>query len=130
MVKFETTMIAPHTQGMLVLTELPCWAAARSRKYAVSVFNQLPLNTETSNRITSVLHAREAEIKSGEVHVFMEDECHLLSGDTSGYVWGKQNERIEVPIKNSKERRTYYGVIDRQWFGQFLGGYTNQKSKD
>jgi hypothetical protein len=35
---------------MLVLTELPCWAAARSRKYAVSAFNQLPLNTETFNR--------------------------------------------------------------------------------
>jgi len=46
--------------------------------------------------IKSALDAREAEVKAGDVHVFMEDECHLLSGDTSGYVWGKQNERIEV----------------------------------
>jgi putative transposase len=62
--------------------------------------------------IKSILHAREAEIKSGEVIVFMEDECHLLSGDTSGYVWGRRNERIEVPVQNAKERQTYYGVID------------------
>lgn len=44
--------------------------------------------------------------------MFMEDECHLLWGDTLGYVWGKRNERIEVPIKNEKERQTYYGAID------------------
>ena len=62
--------------------------------------------------IKSILHAREAEIKSGEVIVFMEDECHLLSGDTSGYGWGRRNERLEVPIQNAKERQTYYGVID------------------
>jgi len=62
--------------------------------------------------IKSILHAREAEIKSGEVIVFMEDECHLLSGDTSGYVWGRRNERLAVPIQNAKERQTYYGVID------------------
>ena len=62
--------------------------------------------------IKSALHAREAEIESGEVVVFMEAECHLLAGDTSGYVWGKQNERIELPIQNAKERQTYYGAIN------------------
>lgn len=49
---------------------------------------------------------------SGEVIVFAEDECHLLSGDTTGYVWGRRNERTEVPIENAKERQTYYGALN------------------
>jgi hypothetical protein len=35
-----------------------------------------------------------------------------LWGDTLGYVWGRRNERIEIPIKNSKQRQTYYGVMN------------------
>jgi putative transposase len=54
----------------------------------------------------------EAEIKSGELYVFAEDECHLLWGDTLGYVWGRRNNRIEIPILNEKERQTYYGAVD------------------
>jgi hypothetical protein len=42
----------------------------------------------------------------------MEDECHLLWGDTLGYVWGKKNEKIETPILNERERQTYYGAIN------------------
>jgi len=42
----------------------------------------------------------------------MEDECHLLWGDTLGYVWGKKNEKIEIPILNERERQTYYGAIN------------------
>jgi len=34
--------------------------------------------------------------------VFIEDECHVLWGDTLGYVWGKKNERIEFPITNER----------------------------
>ena len=49
---------------------------------------------------------------SSEVIVFAEDECHLLSGDTTGYVWGRRNERTEVPIENAKERQTYYGALN------------------
>jgi len=41
---------------------------------------QFPLGVETSS-------------------VFAEDESHLLSGDTVGYVWGSRNERIEFPIR-------------------------------
>jgi len=62
--------------------------------------------------IQNKLNECESEIKSGELCVFMEDECHLLWGDTLGYVWGKKNERIGVPITDQKERQTYYGVID------------------
>lgn len=29
-----------------------------------------------------------------------------------GYAWGKRHLRIEVPIKNEKDRQTYYGALD------------------
>lgn len=48
----------------------------------------------------------------GEVIVFAEDECHLIWGDTIGFVWGKRNERTEVPIINAKQRQTYYGAMN------------------
>lgn len=40
------------------------------------------------------------------------DECHLMSGDLAGYVWGRTNERVKVPIINERERQTYYGAVD------------------
>lgn len=54
----------------------------------------------------------QVEIENGTLTVFMIDECHLLWGDIIGYVWGRTNMRIEVPIKNEKERQTYYGALD------------------
>lgn len=42
----------------------------------------------------------------------MEDESHLIWGDACGYVWGKKNEDIEVPMTNFRERQTYYGAIN------------------
>lgn len=35
-----------------------------------------------------------------------------MGGDVCGYVWGKTNLRIEVPIRNEKDRQTYYGALD------------------
>lgn len=49
---------------------------------------------------------RQQEIASGELVVLMEDECHLLWGDTLGYIWGRMNAKIAVPITNEKERQT------------------------
>jgi len=40
------------------------------------------------------------------------DECHLLWGDLCGYVWGKTDERIEVPIINERSKQTYYGAVN------------------
>lgn len=62
--------------------------------------------------IKKKLAERKAEIMSGEVIVFAEDECHLVWGDTIGYVWGRRNERTEVPLVNAKQRQTYYGVMN------------------
>ncbi|CDH43092.1 transposase [Candidatus Contendibacter odensensis] len=49
---------------------------------------------------------------AGQLVVFAEDECHLLSGDTLGCVWGRKNERTEVPIKNARDKQTYYGALN------------------
>ena len=57
------------------------------------------------------LAACQADIVSGEVIVFVEDECHLSWGDAIGYVWGRQHERTEVPVANAKQRQTI-GVRD------------------
>lgn len=56
--------------------------------------------------------AHRHEIVSGELAVFFEDECHLVWGDLCGYVWGKTDKRIEVPIVNERERQTYYGAVN------------------
>jgi transposase len=53
-------------------------------------------------------------MEAGKLAVFMIDECHLVWGDLLGYAWGKSGERIEVPIKNEKQRQTYYGALDYQ----------------
>ena len=29
-----------------------------------------------------------------------------------GYIWGRRNTKIDVPLKNEKERQTYYGAIN------------------
>jgi transposase len=44
--------------------------------------------------------------------VLLEDECHLLWGDTCGMVWGQRNASIEVPMTNERERQTYYGAVN------------------
>lgn len=53
-----------------------------------------------------------AEIVSGQLLVFFQDECHLLWGDLCGYVWGKMSERIEVPMTNERQKQTYYGALN------------------
>jgi len=62
--------------------------------------------------IKKKLEEQQAEIIAGEVVVFAEDECHLLSDDTTGYVWGRRNQRIEIPIENPNDRQTYYGALN------------------
>lgn len=42
----------------------------------------------------------------------MVDECHLLWGDIIGYIWGKMNKRISIPIVNERYKQTYFGALD------------------
>jgi putative transposase len=71
-----------------------------------------PEQVKKTKELTQWLEARRNEIELGELVVFFQDECYLIWGDICGYVWGKKNERVEVPIVNEKERQTYFGSVN------------------
>lgn len=58
------------------------------------------------------MEAHKREVVSGELVVFFLDECHLLWGDICGYVWGRTDQRIEVPIVNERQKQTYFGALN------------------
>lgn len=62
--------------------------------------------------IEQFLDEHRQEIESEKLIILFIDECHLLWGDICGYVWGKSNSRIEIPMKNEKQRQSYYGAIN------------------
>jgi transposase len=62
--------------------------------------------------------------------VFFQDECHLVWGDLCGYVWGKTNERIEVPIVNERSKQTYYGVVNLYTQQCLIQSYTAGNSEN
>lgn len=64
--------------------------------------------------IVEFIEGNRLAIESGELIVYFVDECHLIWGDVCGYIWGKMNERIEIPIENEKNRQTYYGALNYQ----------------
>lgn len=64
--------------------------------------------------INEFLARHKTEIELGEMVVVFIDECHLLGGDVCGYVWGQTNSRMEIPIKNEKDRQTYFGALNYQ----------------
>lgn len=64
--------------------------------------------------IIDFLSHNSSEIEAGQLVVFFLDECHLLGDDGCGYVWGKTDIRIEIPVKNIKDRQTYFGALDYQ----------------
>ncbi|WP_088431532.1 IS630 family transposase [Halomicronema hongdechloris] len=64
--------------------------------------------------IQGFIRQNQFKIESGELIVLFLDECHLLWGDVCGYVWGKTDMRIEIPITNERIRQTYYGALNYQ----------------
>jgi len=61
---------------------------------------------------TDYLQEHRDAIAAGDLIVLFMDECHLVWDDAREYVWGKTGERVEIPMKNYRERQTYYGAID------------------
>lgn len=59
-----------------------------------------------------MLESNRNEIETGKMRVLLIDECHLMWGDLSGYIWGKTDQEIVVPVVNEREKQTYYGAID------------------
>ena len=64
--------------------------------------------------IRNKIKRRTSQIQSGEVVALMIDECHLCWGDVCGYIWGRKNQSITVPVVNEKQRQTYYGALNYQ----------------
>lgn len=64
--------------------------------------------------IQAFIQMNQAEIESGQLVLLFLDECHLCWGDVCGYVWGKTDSRIEIPIENQRKRQTYYGALNYQ----------------
>uniref|UniRef100_A0ACD5GQH6 IS630 family transposase n=4 Tax=Desertifilum tharense IPPAS B-1220 TaxID=1781255 RepID=A0ACD5GQH6_9CYAN len=71
-----------------------------------------PELVEKKQQIRAWLEAHRHEIGCRKLVVLFSDECHLLWGDVCGYVWGKTDERIEVPMTNERSKQTYYGAVD------------------
>jgi len=71
-----------------------------------------PQLVEKKQEIIAWLEVRQHEIISGELLVLFIDECHLLWGDICGYVWGKTDQRIEVPVVNERQKQTYFGALN------------------
>jgi transposase len=42
----------------------------------------------------------------------MQDECHLIWGDSCGYTWLPKNKKVSVPMDNFRKRQTYYGFVN------------------
>jgi len=72
---------------------------------------------------------REELIEQGGMVVLFLDECHLLWGDICGYVWGRTDIRIEIPVKNQKERKTYYGALNCLTGKIVIKGYEQGNTK-
>ena len=62
----------------------------------------------------------------------MQDECHLIWGDSCGYTWLPKNKKVLVDMDNFRQRQTYYGfvnLLDKQFqlyeYQQGNGIYTS-----
>ncbi|UNU21970.1 hypothetical protein D0A34_26790 [Microcoleus vaginatus PCC 9802] len=64
--------------------------------------------------MNETLSKNKTGIESGEIIVLFLDECHLLHGDLTGYVWGQSDRTIEIPITHDKDRQTYFGALNYQ----------------
>lgn len=81
------------------------------------------LIAQKKKEIKDWLENHRQQIESKNMVVLFLDECHLLWGDVCGYVWGKTDIRIEVPMQNEKQRQTYYGALNCQSGKVFLQAY-------
>ena len=62
--------------------------------------------------IKALLERHRTDIEAGNIIVLFVDECHLLWGDVTGYVWGKTDQQIAASVGNAKAHQTYYGGVN------------------
>ncbi|MBD1928711.1 IS630 family transposase [Trichocoleus sp. FACHB-90] len=87
-------------------------ALAPKLSYKVNPSYDPELVKKKKKEIIDFLKQNQAEIEAGRLIVFFVNECRLLGDDVCGYVWGKRDTRIEIPIKNTKKRQTYFGALN------------------
>ena len=85
--------------------------ASVGRKPKNGIRRQIRCWWRKKHEISAWLEAHQDEINAGELVIFFEDECHLVWGDVCGYVWGKTDECIEVPMTNERCKQTYDGAV-------------------
>ena len=51
-------------------------------------------------------------------------------GGLSGYVWGKSDQEIGVPVVNERDKQTYYGAVDYLEGELLLKGYDAGNSEN
>jgi putative transposase len=85
---------------------------------------------EKKKEIKKKLEEWKKEINAERLTVFMIDECHLLWGDVEGYLWGRTDKRIEIPIVNQKEKKSYYGALDYRSKEFIIKGYDSANTKN
>jgi putative transposase len=78
---------------------------------------------DKKKEIEEYLESNREGIESGKIVVLFADECHLMWGDVCGYVWGRTDQRIKIPMTNEKQRQTYYGAINYRTGKVFLKDY-------
>ena len=81
---------------------------------------------QRKKEIEQIIEDNREDIEAGKLIVYMIDECHLLWGDTLGYVWGKTSKRIEIPLINERERYTYYGALNYKTGEFVVQGYEKE----
>ena len=85
---------------------------------------------EKKKEISTLLARHREEIETGLLRVLLLDECHLLWGDLTGYVWGKTDTEIAVRVVNEREKQTYYGAVDYLERQLLLKAYDAGNSKN
>ncbi|KYC37725.1 DDE endonuclease [Scytonema hofmannii PCC 7110] len=74
--------------------------------------------------------SHQEEIEAGKLRVLLLDECHLMWGDLSGYVWGKTDTEIAVRVVNVRDKQTYYGAVDYLQGNLLLKAYNAGNSEN
>ena len=79
-----------------------------------------------------MLASRREDIEAGLLRVFLLDEYHLLWGDSIGYVWGRTDKEIIIPISisNERDKQSYYGAVDYLGKNLLLKTYDTANSKN
>ena len=65
-----------------------------------------------NQEINKILLKNREHLEAGTLVAYAIDECHLMGGDFVDRAWGDPKKRVEIPVKNYRDRQTYYGALN------------------